>query len=160
MNNLKIYLKLYLDFFKNQYNSTEKFLEQRKKEILTYPNEEYGLIYFLDKEKEYVIEINFSLKRLAYFVNTDLVNDEEYTEEDFLELLKNMSFDSLISKFSEYKGIIMGWLTVKHNGNILEDLKNTMIGKGYSIVAHNKKGDCIYTAIKNEKTGKVLDMYF
>ena len=31
MNNLKIYLKLYLDFFKNQYNSTEKFLEQRKK---------------------------------------------------------------------------------------------------------------------------------
>ena len=104
MNNLKIYLKLYLDFFKNQYNSTEKFLEQRKKEILTYPNEEYGLIYFLDVEKEYVIEINFSLKRLAYFVNTDLVNDEEYTEEDFLELLKNMSFDSLISKFSEYKG--------------------------------------------------------
>lgn len=104
MNNLKIYLKLYLDFFKNQYNSTEEFLEQRKKEILTYPNEEYGLIYFLDKEKEYVIEINFSLKRLAYFVNTDLVNDEEYTEEDFLELLKNMSFDSLISKFSEYKG--------------------------------------------------------
>ena len=51
MNNLKTYLKLYLDFFKNQYNSTEKFLEQRKKEILTYPNEEYGLIYFLDKEK-------------------------------------------------------------------------------------------------------------
>ena len=37
-------------------------------------------------------------------MNTDLVNDEEYTEEDFLELLKNMSFDFLISKFSEYKG--------------------------------------------------------
>ena len=106
MNNLKIYLKLYLDFFKNQYNSTEEFLEQRKKEILTYPNEEYGLIYFLteNEEKEIVIEINFSLKRLAYFVDTNLVNDEEYTEEDFLELLKNMSFDSLISKFSEYKG--------------------------------------------------------
>lgn len=104
MNNLKTYLKLYLDFFKKQYNSTEKFLEQRKKEILTYPNEEYGLIYFLDKEKEYVIEINFSLKRLAYFMNTDLVNDEEYTEEEFLELLKNMSFDFLISKFSKYKG--------------------------------------------------------
>lgn len=104
MNKLETYLELYLNFFKNEYNSTEEFLEQRKKEILTYPNEEYGLIYFLDKEKEYVIEINFSLKRLAYFVNTDLVNDEEYTEEDFLELLKNMSFDSLISKFSEYKG--------------------------------------------------------
>lgn len=54
----------------------------------------------------------------------------------------------------------MGWLTVKHNGNILEDLKNTMIGKGYSIVAHNKKGDCIYTAIKNEKTGKVFGYVF
>lgn len=96
------YLELYLNFFKNEYNSTEEFLEQRKNEILTYPNEEYGLVYFLDEEKEYVIEINFSLKRLAYFVNTDLVNDEEYTEEDFLELLKNMNFDSLVSKFSEY----------------------------------------------------------
>ena len=105
MNKLETYLELYLNFFKNEYNSTEEFLEQRKNEILTYPNEEYGLIYFLteNEEKEIVIEINFSLKRLAYFVDTNLVNDEEYTEEEFLELLKNMCFDSLISKFSEYE---------------------------------------------------------
>ena len=24
----------------------------------------------------------------------------------------------------------MGWLTIKHNGNVFEDLKNTMIGRG------------------------------
>ena len=23
----------------------------------------------------------------------------------------------------------MGWLTIKHSGNVFEDLKNTMIGK-------------------------------
>ena len=45
MNKLETYLELYLNFFKNEYNSTE----------------------------------------------------------EFLELLKNMSFDSLISKFSEYE---------------------------------------------------------
>ena len=54
----------------------------------------------------------------------------------------------------------MGWLTVKHSGNVFEDLKNTMIGRGYSIVAHNKKGNCIYTAIKNEETGKVFGYVF
>ena len=104
MNQLEVYLELYLNFFKKEYNSTEEFLEKRRKEIIAYPEREYGLLYSLtkDEQKEISIEINFSLRRLAYFVDTDLVDDEEYKEKDFLNLLKNMSFDSLISKFLKY----------------------------------------------------------
>ena len=102
---LDTYLELYLDFFKKEYNSTKEFLEKRRKEIIAYPEREYGLIYSLtkDEQKEISIEINFSLRRLAYFVDTDLVDDEVYTEKEFLELLKNISFNCLISKFSKYE---------------------------------------------------------
>ena len=54
----------------------------------------------------------------------------------------------------------MGWTTIRHSGDVMEDLHHSMIGKGFKVVEYKKTKNIIYTAIRNEDTGKIFGEVF
>lgn len=54
----------------------------------------------------------------------------------------------------------MGWTSIKHSGDILEDLKKTMIGNNFELLQHSIKSNAVYTAIKNKTTDNIFACVF
>lgn len=110
------YLELYLNFLKNEYyfdefaeeydEDTEEKINKIKKEIIENPNKEYGLAYTTDSIfgcTEFQVNINFLKKQIMYYVNDEIVEIKNFSEEEFLSELNNLDYNDLMLYSLEYE---------------------------------------------------------
>lgn len=100
---MKKAINLYLEFLKNEYE--EENIEQIKEEILKNPLKDYSLAYSTNGmgTREFQININFTDKKVLYYVDDVKIKEEIFTEKEFIGFLKNLEFGWLIGEFSDYE---------------------------------------------------------
>ncbi|WP_177162292.1 hypothetical protein [uncultured Fusobacterium sp.] len=96
-------INLYLEFLENEYE--EENIEEIREEILKKPLKDYSLAYSSNGmgTREFQVNINFSDRKVLYYVDDVKIKEETFTEEEFIGFLKNLEFDWLIGEFSDYE---------------------------------------------------------
>lgn len=98
-------VELYLDFISMEYGDTETELEEQRKEILNDFYGEHGLLYTTSGNgtKEFQLNINFGKRKLKWYVDDELIQEWDFTEEEFLNYLEDLDYQYLYSYFSDYE---------------------------------------------------------
>lgn len=96
-------INLYLEFLENEYE--EKNIKEIREEILKNPLKDYSLAYSTNGmgTREFQVNINFTDKKVLYYVDDVKIKEESFIEEEFIGFLKNLEFDWLIGDFSDYE---------------------------------------------------------
>lgn len=103
MNTIKQDVELYISFLKRTFNYSNKRLKEFKKQILKNPDLEYMVTSTTNDEGKFlVVEINFSLKKINYFIDTELVNDVIYESKEFSSYLRKLTLDNAYDDFKEF----------------------------------------------------------
>lgn len=78
---MKKAINLYLEFLENEYE--EENIEKIRDEILKNPLKDYSLAYTTNGmgTREFQININFTYKKVLYYVNDVKIKEETFTEE-------------------------------------------------------------------------------
>lgn len=99
-------INLYLEFLENEYEYSEETIEEIKKEIIENPNKEYGLAYTTDSIfgcTEFQVNINFFKREIIYYVNDEVEEIKQFSEEEFLSELNNLNYNDLMLYSLEYE---------------------------------------------------------
>lgn len=98
-------IELYLDFLEMEYDYNKEMLKQIKEKILNNFNKEHGLLYITSRNdtKEFQLNINFEKRKLKWYIDNKLIQELEFTKEEFLNYLANLDYQYLYSYFSDYE---------------------------------------------------------
>lgn len=98
-------IELYLDFLKDEYGYDEEELIETKKEIINNFCGEHGLLYTTsgNATREFQLNINFGKRKLKWYVDDELIQEWDFTEEEFLDYLEDLDYQCLYSYFADYE---------------------------------------------------------
>lgn len=98
-------IELYLDFLEYEYRYDEEELIETKKEIINNFCGEHGLLYTTSGNgtREFQLNINFGKRKLKWYVDDELIQEWDFTEEEFLNYLEDLDYQYLYSYFSDYE---------------------------------------------------------